>query len=324
LAHVPPAPDEFLGRQGSIGYGILDYGRVLFSDGGMGPLITVLATLGIVALLIRRRFGDLLLVGYVLLFILVSVMLYPGYAEARHQTPIYPVLAVAGGLAIVELTSRVRARRAWVTAAVLATLAWPLVVIADRARTISREDTRTAAKRWIEKTIPAGTRLLMDEEGPQLLMSEPALRRSIDAAKDAAGAGQFTAHYDAYLDLQLRAAREGIAYDLDEIRKPWWRESEPAPGVTYLTSEYDRDMGNPLRPVGVASYDAYLRQGYQYAVVQSEHYRPVTTNPREAARWPSFAAFYRELFRRGRLVREFSSSVGPYTGPVVKVYRFAP
>ncbi|HEX7077062.1 MAG TPA: glycosyltransferase family 39 protein [Candidatus Eisenbacteria bacterium] len=323
LLHVAPAPDENLSRHGGIGYGIASYGQVLVSRDGMGLVIVAYAALGAIALLLRRRFTDLLLLGYVAVFIAASVIVHPGYAEPRHQTPIYPVLAAAGGFAVLELAARLRIRTAWAVAVAAATLLWPLASVAQRAETVSREDTRSAAKRWIEERIPAGTAILLDEGGPQLLASERSLRHDLLAAKNASDTGQFTAHYDKYLELQLRAAREGTAYDVEEIRKPWWLDREPAPGVSYLTSEYDRDMGNPLRPVGVASYDSYLDQGFQYAVVQSERYGPVTTNPRLAADWPSFSAFYRELFRRGRLVREFSPASGAYTGPVVRIYRFA-
>jgi hypothetical protein len=290
----------------------------------MGWVITVYAALGVVALAIRRRIADLILAGYLILFILVSVVVYPGYAEPRHQTPVYPVLAAAGGFALAGIGARLGSRRAWAVAALLGTLLWPLSVVASRARAISREDTRNAAKHWIERNVPGGTRLLLDENGPPLLASESAIRRSAAPAEEAAGGGQFTMHYDTYLELQRSAARGAVTYDLTEIRRPWWREAESSSGVEYLTSEYDRDMGNPLRPVGVMTYDAYRRRGIAYAVVQSECYHSVLSNPKVAAQWPSFAAFYRELFRRGRLVREFPDGIGAYTGPEVRIYRLVP
>lgn len=321
LAHMAAAPDENLSRQTGVLRGIVEYGRVLASQDGMGLVILAYAALGVIALLLRRRFTDLLLLGYVAVFVVTSVVVHPGYAEPRHQTPIYPVLAAAGGFALLELRERLRLRPVWAALLLATTLVVPLGAVAQRAERVSREDTRNAAKRWIEERLPAGTRILLDEEGPQLLVSERELRRQLQDAERPTGAAQFVTHYARYLELQIQAAREGIAYDAQEIRKPWWLDAEPAPGVTYLTSSYDRDMGNPLRPVGVLPYDAYLEQGVEYAVVQSERYGPVTTNPRIARAWPSYAAFYRDLFRRGRLVREFSSEIGPYTGPVVRIYR---
>jgi hypothetical protein len=324
LGQFAPLPDEHLGRHGGILFGLRDYGRVLASDGGMGWLLTAYAAIGVLALLVRRRFTDLLLVGYALLFVAVSVILYPGYAEPRHQTPIYPVLAAAAGFAAAGLAARAGRRQAVAVGLILLTLLVPLRSVAERAQRVSLEDTRSAAKRWIEETVPAGTRLLLDEAGPPILASEQSLKDQIESARRAAGSGQFTTHYDTYVELQMQAARGATAYDVEEIRRPWWRESEPESASAYLTSDYDRDMANPLRRVGVATYDDYVNRGIVYAVVHSEAYGSVMKNPKVAALWPSFTRFYRELFRRGTLVREFNPETGPYTGPVVRIYRLAP
>ena len=82
-------------------------------------------------------------------------------------------------------------------------------------------------------------------------------------------------------------------------------------------------MGNPLRPVGVASYDEYLAGGFEYAIVSGERYETFWPGSPASKAWPSFAAFYAELFRRGRLIQEFSDVDGKLRGPTIRIYRFA-
>ncbi|MFP4585778.1 MAG: hypothetical protein ACLFN9_20595 [Desulfococcaceae bacterium] len=121
----------------------------------------------------------------------------------------------------------------------------------------------------------------------------------------------------------MLAAKRSKTYDIREIRFPWWRAREVEEGVHRLESEFDADMANPLKPVGVNSYEYYVREGYEYAVVQSLRYKPFLRNTDRAARFPSFARFYRELFDRGIPVRTFSPEDGDVKrpGPTIRVFR---
>ncbi len=320
LTRTPAAPDEFLGRRMGILPGFGDYIRVLASPSGLTWTLALLSLFGTVLLLLRRTLSGFLLIGYTALFVVVSVVVHPGYAEARHQTPVDPALAVCCGVALVWFGRRLP--RAATVILIVAALAVPIHAVVWRASEVSKEDTRNVAKRWIESSIPAGTTILADENGPPLLTSERELRRAMREARAGTQSSGMAEHYSTYVEIQMRAARESTAYDLSEIRRAWWRPSEPMAGTKYLDSEYDRDMGNPLRAVGVEPYDRYLERGFQYAVVHSGRYGDFREGSQAAKNWPSFAGFYAELFRRGALVREFTTEGGRYTGPTVRVYRF--
>jgi len=141
--------------------------------------------------------------------------------------------------------------------------------------------------------------------------------------KVAGDKGPFTAHYDTYLKYLLLAARDHITYNMYEIRFPWWRNTEPQKGTYELNSKYDRDMGNPIKQVGVNSYPFYVEHNYRYAVVNSYKYQSFIKNSSARSRkFPSFTKFYQDLFAKGQLIKEFSSQDHKRPGPTVRIYKF--
>jgi hypothetical protein len=135
--------------------------------------------------------------------------------------------------------------------------------------------------------------------------------------------GQFTTHYDKYLQYRLEAIKNLVTYDLHEIRLPWWRSKEVQSGVHTLTTVYDKDMGNPLKPVGVEEYDYYPKNGFEYAVVHSDRYSSfLKADSTNTKRYPSFSQFYKDLFEKGTIIKEFDNENGKRPGPVVKILRF--
>jgi hypothetical protein len=319
VASPEPLPDEFLGRQTGLLAGFADYVHVLVSPQGMGISAAIAALFGLLLLALRGGTPGRILVGYTILFAIVSVILYPGYASPRHQTPVYPTLCLASGAAVLLGWRRLPAVAAGLVTAGI--LAFPAAAVAARAVEVTKEDTRNVAKLWIEKHVPAGTLVLADENGPPLLVSTREIHAAMERASSPDAVSGMARHYGQYLEMQARAARRGVTYDLHEIRVAWWRPSEAA--EEYLTSDYDRDMANPLRPVGVRTYDEYVRRGFRYAVVHSSQYEQFLA-PDGASRWPSYARLYTDLFRHGELVQEFSPEDGRWTGPTVRVIRFVP
>ena len=195
--------------------------------------------------------------------------------------------------------------------------------VLQRGIYLCKSDPRNQAYEWIQQNIPSGSHILLDENGPQLLMTEEELLRSLKKTKKSNPKGQFTAHYETFLKYQLQAAQRASSrlYNVTPIRQPWWRLREIEAGVDELTS-YDIDMANPLKPPQIFPYQYYVDHGYDYAVVHSEKYGEFFEAASDKARrYPSFARFYRELFRRGELIKEFSLESFGYEGPTVKIFK---
>jgi 4-amino-4-deoxy-L-arabinose transferase-like glycosyltransferase len=322
LGHaVEATPDAHYTNRVGIWGGLLDYLAVLLSPSGMGPVIGSVSLLGLVYVLLRGGRKGLLLCLYPLAVGAASVVTYPGYASTRHQVPMYPILALCGAMLVLWLARLAASRARLVHALYFAALLHPLVVIGSFAVENGKEETRNVAKKWIEANIPAGTRILQDENGPPLLLGEERILELLEKAKGQDPKGQFTAQFPTYLRYQLKAARRHVAYDIHEIRRAWWKAEEAEKGIEEEYSEYDRDYGNPMRPIGVEDYDYYLENGFKYAVVHSRSYGPYYiegSRARQVRR--KYADFYDVLFQRGRLVARFSAESRGLAGPEVKVY----
>lgn len=302
--------------------GFLDYVAKLFAAEGLGVVIVCLGILGIGYLLstINRTTAVFLLFPSVFAF--VSIFVMPGYAEPRHQVPVYPFVVVAAAAFVVKLAGSNKNRRIIIYTMLMLSLSISLYEILKRGFFVSRVDTRNIAKAWIENNIPKGSRILIDELGPQLIPNEVSIKRILNRAQTADPKGQFTAHYYEYLQYQLSAAHGSISYDIFEIRQPWWRQEELKEGVHELDTELDRDMGNPLKLVGVENYEFYVKNGFDYIVVYSDKYEVFLDSGSNRFRdFPSFRLFYSELFQKGKLVKEFSPEAGKCQGPTVKIFQ---
>ena len=97
----------------------------------------VAALAGFPLALLRGKTQGWLLVGYTVLFAVVSVILYPGYATPRHQTPVYPTLSLTSGLALL-LAWRHLPRFA-AGALMAAILAVPAAAVAARAVEVTKQ-----------------------------------------------------------------------------------------------------------------------------------------------------------------------------------------
>jgi hypothetical protein len=300
--------------------GAVSYLKVL--QKGVGLIAFVSAFAGLIFLLVRVNKAQLIgVILFPVLFGFIAIFISPGYSEIRHQVVIYPFVAILAAIMIARVLEFIPDKYAW---AVICVLFFPVYGIVLYNIDISGEDTRNFAKRWIEKTIPAETKILINENGPRLNTSEAQLIVSIKKAHGADPKGQFTAHFGKYLEYQLEAAKDKklIKYEISEIRLPWWQERENDLGVYELNSEFDRDMGNPLRSAGVNQYEYYVKNNYQYVIVQSNEYGSFL-NPESklSINFPSFHSFYSQLFKNGTLIKEFAPKRGRTQGPVVKIFQ---
>lgn len=302
--------------------GALDYARRLLSQQGMGMMIGAISLMGCLYLLFKRSGSAYLITLYSLLFAFVSVLISPGYAGPRHQCPLYPFLTIGGAALIAAVVERIQVTSRLVYSFLFLLMLFPTWHVAARAMDLSKNDTRNIALHWIEQNIAAGTRIVVDENGPSLLWSAELIDERMTAAKEADRSGQFTAHYDKYLKYQRLASHDVAAYYVFEIRRPWWRKDIEIEDVVVLDSEYDRDMGNPLRPVGVRDYDYYLKNGYKYAVVHRPKASQFDNSETSRSERDAYDRFYADLFERGELIQEFQPNERDLHGPVVRIYRF--
>jgi len=300
--------------------GTVSYLKIL--QKGVGLIALISAVAGLIYLLMRREKAQIIGVFlFPVLFGAIAIFIRTKYPEIRHQVVIYPFVSILAAIAIVRILEFIPSKYAWVAICVLL---YPVYGIVLYNIDLSGEDTRNLAKKWIEITIPAETKILIDENGPRLNKSETQLIASIKKAHECDPKGQFTAHFGKYLEYQLEAVKDKnlIKYKISEIRKPWWREREKNRGIYELNSKWDKDMGNPLKPVGVNQYEYYVKNGFQYVIVQSKKYRGfLDPESNSSKKFPSFHHFYTQLFKNGKVIKEFVPQKYMTSGPTIKIFQ---
>jgi Dolichyl-phosphate-mannose-protein mannosyltransferase len=136
---------------------------------GLGDLLAGLSFAALILFLIRRRPRPLLPLLSFPLVLLVFLLLPGQYVHSRYLTLALLVpLLCAAGLAV-ETAARLRVTvafgrlaPAFAAVALAAVLLHPAISCVLHDRLLTREDTRTLAKHWIEENIPAGSRIILE------------------------------------------------------------------------------------------------------------------------------------------------------------------
>lgn len=148
---------------------------------GLGSMMLVLAIAGLAMraarAVTRRDQASVVLVAFPLLYFIV--MGATRHYFARYALPLIPFAALFAAEAIMALGAWLSARsprmgRVIVAGLVLVALAQPLAASIRHGVLLTRADTRTQAKAWIEQNIPAGAKIAVDWQthGPPLATPE--------------------------------------------------------------------------------------------------------------------------------------------------------
>jgi hypothetical protein len=151
---------------------------------GLGPAMLVLAMMGLgwrIFRVIRGRDRISLLIIAFPLFYFIAMGATRHYF-ARYTLPLVPFMALFAAEAVMILADRMKARQgakwAWGITALVTSVAivQPLAASIRHNVLLTRTDTRTLAKVWIEQNIPQGARIAVDwpVHGPPLSTPEKA------------------------------------------------------------------------------------------------------------------------------------------------------
>jgi hypothetical protein len=137
---------------------------------GIGDLLLVLSIGGIIMPFIHRSRQVVFLFSFPLLY--YAYMGKTGHVFARYAMPLLPFLALAAAGFLCFALSRLRVPRRY---AVLLTVGAIVVIVAQPVYSslrhdllLTRKDTRTIAKEWIEEHIPEGSSIALEWHTPPL------------------------------------------------------------------------------------------------------------------------------------------------------------
>ncbi len=159
----------------------------------MGIFATIAFSLGIIYLLWKHRREDILLLSFpVVMYLLIGQM---NYKAMRQLLPVVPFLLLIASEFIVRLsgmTQRLKIQRIILVVAGALIIAPTAVKALRYDIALCQPDTRTLMKDWIEATIPANTKIGMEEFHPPLLSQHDLNLKRIEKSKD------YKAVYDVY------------------------------------------------------------------------------------------------------------------------------
>ena len=297
----------------------IHYMKALLATEGVGLIIGIIFVISICFVFFKPCIKNFLLFSFPALFSIVSIVICPSYTEARHQLIIYPFLAIAAGIFLCAIHGRL-GNKFKVNDILLVLLIFPLLFIIKNNIYISKTDTRTVAKYWIESNIPANTRIILDESSPVLRMNKNNIEEYYERSKNV-NPSQFTAHLEKYYYYQMKGEYE-ITYDIKEIRHIWWRNKDISNKDVYATTEYDKDMANPVKKVGVNDLELYIKDGYKYVVTSSYAYGTyMKQNKEKCVNFPSYKKFYDDLFSKGEIIKEFNAEQLGLPGPTIMIIK---
>jgi len=243
------------------------------------------------------------------------VLLVQGRYQSNWFLPLMIPLCAFAGQGFAWLS---RQHRAAAPALLTLALAQPFAVSVIADRELTKPDTRTLAKEWMDRNLPPGAVVVLDggEGGgfPQLRES----RRSLEARKQAAlreRGGRYT-HLATYYDLRIQALRlyRGRVFDTMRLKHDWW---QPEEGVSV--------KGAPAAPgFDRARYDLdyYTRRGARYWATSSlvlHRYHSAQSR----RHFPTAYRLYQRIATQAKLIAHFKPGKRA-AGPQVFVYRLPP
>ena len=253
------------------------------------------------------------------IFPALAVNFFPFHVSARHLGILVPLLAPLVGLPIVAAGRWVpgpsRLRHGLV-AGLAAAICLPSLAIAVRYdRRISRFDSRTLAHEWIVDNL-GESRLLIEDEGPILNPSPPAVER-MQADLSRLAPGPFTHMQGRRLEL-LKRYPPSDGLDIDRLGHPWWLEKE-IPAKALRKSRYHTRVANPLVHRIPETLDDYRQAGIDFVISNGKAQRLMKNRPNFRHAFPSFYRFYEELGST-KLIQSFDPDDWDGKGPAVWIY----
>ena len=199
---------------------------------GLGPVMEILALVGLLWAIVQRRAVEILLLSFLIQFAFLG---NGRWIFARYVIPLVPVMMIFAAAVLLRLSSLVKGRvigPAVVCGIVVLALAQPLYGIVRFDRLLLQEDTRLQAAAWIRENIPDGSVIALHGgyyAEPQLPESPEMIRERLRGQPGPNRDAHLLAHpvspsYDlvrlGYFDTADRTQRTWteMSYDLGRLR----------------------------------------------------------------------------------------------------------
>ncbi len=327
-SEAPARPVE-LRAKSNHAEGVVHYFKLLFMTKSLGPIQATMAIAAIGYCLLSRNARKTVIVIFPLLLIALSIVNRPGFADVRHQVPMFPQLAVAVGVAVAALVDRLPRRKTQITALTLSLLMVVAVFTTLDGLWKAKPDARTLAKNWIEANLPPDSKILLMNYTVRLIPNQESIDREMKEI--AKGAELYAQRYpdnesdpygglEHYFHFSKLLAQDSSGYNLLTLRAPEWRFGDVAPPFTrYYHDPEDLKIGDPYRRYGVESMDYYRSQQFEYVLVDG-----FSRKRFDSETYPVFHQFLTEVDAQTTLIAEFVAGRDANPGYTIEVRKIQP
>lgn len=270
----------------------------------LGATLWAAAAFGTLYAVVRRKGADIALLVFLAVFYVIhgkSSQVFARYMVMA--TPVLCVLAarlVDDAAAFIKKEGAGRSVAAFVISFVIIIL--PAKEIYSSNVIMTRKDTRTEAREWIEKNVPSGTRMAVEFGGPQLHPTPECVKDINRAAR--------------YAPEHIDSVTPFFAY---KDREPVKEEQESEKSFHTAALEKIEKKYDVFTSFSLAEYPLklYKSEGYEYIVINSGIYDRYFAAEKT---YPAAVWFYRQLELDCELEKEFKEEPEKRTGPGIKIY----
>lgn len=269
-----------------------------------GPFVVILSIIGSLKSIFKFQQKELILASFIIPFF-VFMSLSKWYVLDRYLIPIYPFLSILAASITVDFYNKINYRIIknyyFQTLIILIIIAIPLFFSIKFNVSLIEKNTRYWAKDWIEKNIPANSKILIDAGrtintySPPLAQNEANLLAMIEKIKN-------TPDGETFDDSKIVDSESSVYFEL---------LLKTLPDITY-------DLTTTERGFKVADLDYYINNGYQYVITSSN-----STWRFELPEWknefPKSSAFYERVKTDCSLIKSFEPSTYRM-GPIINIY----
>ncbi len=277
----------------------------------MGLPLMMFSAAGLLYAAIRREAADILFLSYVIVFYYLIGLVNSPYP--RFMLPLMPFLAIFSGRFFVAIKAafdqRHKAARIAAYALLIFLMVDPVYATIKTDVDFTLPNTMTLAKEWIERNIPAGSAILMNEYGPPLIESPREIRSTAEEKSKEGSRYRYHEKSDFYYRVKERVAAEQVNYEISHIINP----------IGYLEGEerYERSARR--------SFDAIKDYSttYDYLVLSDALVWKFLTYPRERVpvRYHALRDFYEQMMKEGNPIKVFAPKERVAKGPTIRIYR---
>jgi hypothetical protein len=274
----------------------------------LGLPVLLLGLAGVARSLIQRRSWNLALVAFAVLnYVVIAQPAKDVHVYARYALPVELILVLLAAEALDRGFHRFRVHPRLVPLVVVLVIAIPLYRAIVQDVSLSRKDTRTIAKEWIEGNIPAGSKIVVPGRG-------------YEAATGTVPLKNLPSNVTAIMGIfEEREAGRGSGASVAELKGTFRRAAIQAlSGKTC----YDLILIS-AETFPQQRLDYYILKGAEYVVVDPEWYAKFLHGINRE-RFPVVGDFYQDILDsdRLRLLKRFER--GSWPGPVLEIYRVEP